>query len=508
MNASRQQAAQALQAAAGTLLSVLAPRSSKIARIAVRFREDAETASTDGNVLIHMPHTFGNRPIPEDATVTLGLVAHELGHWVQPLAASNEAARAERIPQWLLNIVLDIHGESFVAALFPTLARPLAGSRQAVKAAQMAAYQRNLEAALNRRAGFPDIALTACLISRFSRPGSPWDSDWLQAWRHRLPPRTEDFLIFLHTARAILTPPDQLPAYLEALIQSYPELRAPEAAGEKQNGAGASASGSSSEDAATPAALPAYPTSAVDGLGRILCREMQGNAAGVIPARGDALQTVSLPRSAPDPQARRLARALQPRFQSPAGSLEIAAPARLHRLDMARGAPLPFRMSLPGKDIPAPQIVLAVDVSSSMFSSAWRKVRQARIAAQAVALAVTAAGGQVVVILFNSHGFVSPEGDDALAFLSPDAMSQRFRGGTSFFFLQRAWRRWPGHQFLVLSDGDGRMPNALARDRARTSMLLIDSVMDVSPIAGRAISLNSLEHLASVFALLVPNSYR
>jgi hypothetical protein len=59
--------------------SVLAPATSRIARITVRFREDADTASTDGNLVIRMPRTFAGAAIPDDAAVTLGLLAHELG---------------------------------------------------------------------------------------------------------------------------------------------------------------------------------------------------------------------------------------------------------------------------------------------------------------------------------------------------------------------------------------------------------------------------------------------
>jgi len=133
------------------------------------------------------------------------------------------------------------------------------------------------------------------------------------------------------------------------------------------------------------------------------------------------------------------------------------------------------------------------------------KARQARIAAQALALAVKAAGGQVVVILFNTYGYVATEEDDSLAFLTFSEMHGFFRGGTSFRFLDRAWRRWPDHQVLLLTDGDGSMPHPLPRDRERTAVLLIDSDLDVSPMAARAVPLASLDKLASVFALLIPD---
>ncbi len=232
---------------------------------------------------------------------------------------------------------------------------------------------------------------------------------------------------------------------------------------------------------------------------------MQATARGYTPVPEDELRTCSLRPTSPDPQSVRLARTLQPRFQSPRGSLEVAAPGRLDRLDMARGAPIPLRMALPGREAPAPQLILAIDLSASMFIGRGHKARQARIAAQAVALAVKDVGGQVVVILFNSHGYVAAEEDDRLAFLSFNDMLSNFRGGTSFAFLDRAWRRWPQHQVLVLTDGDGYMPHALPADRERTAVLLIDSDLDVSPIAARAVPLASLDKLATVFALLIPD---
>jgi len=49
------------------------------------------------------------------------------------------------------------------------------------------------------------------------------------------------------------------------------------------------------------------------------------------------------------------------------------------------------------------------------------------------------------------------------------------------------------------------MPHALPADRERTAVLLIDSDLDVSPIAARAVPLASLDKLATVFALLIPD---
>ncbi len=542
-----------LQTAAGTILAVLAPAASRIARVVVRFREDADSASTDGNLVIRMPRAFAGAAIPDDAPVTLGLLAHELGHWVQPLDAITEIARTRGAPFWLANIAMDIHGKSFVQGAFPALRGPLAATRKAVKQAMLARYRRDLADAVARR-DFPDMALQAALIARFGWPARAWTPP--QRNELRAPDRIHRFLLAMERFLAHHTPPDELPAVFASLLDDFPELTRPEGgqgqeAGSKEQGESGDGSqkpedgsqesgGSQGDDAESddqeasgagdgerdsdddadtndqPAlgaglgesdsdALPAYAETDADELGRILRQEMQATARGYTPVTEDELRTCSLRPSPPDPQALRLARTLQPRFQSPRGSLEVAAPGRLDRLDLARGAAIPLRMALPGREAPAPQLILAIDLSASMFIGRGHKARQARIAAQAVALAVKNAGGQVVVILFNSHGYVAAEEDDRLAFLSFSDMHSGFRGGTSFAFLDRAWRRWPQHQVLVLTDGDGYMPHALPADRERTAVLLIDSDLDVSPIAARAVPLASLDKLASVFALLIPD---
>ncbi len=534
---------QSLQSAAGTILSVLAPASSRIARVAVRFRQDADSASTDGNLVIRMPREFAGAAIPEDAPVTLGLLAHELGHWVQPLDAITEIARSRGAPHWLANIAMDIHGESFVQGAFPALRGPLAATRKAVKQTMLARYRHDLADAVARR-DFPDMALQAALIARFGWPARAWTPP--NRSELRAPDRIHRFLLAMERFLAHRIPPDELPAAFASLLDDFPELTKPvgkqgqgaESKGQGESGEGAAASPSNADDDAEDGApasdsndsdepgddvdsgqpasgaglgeahddgFPEYPDSGADELGRILRREMQDTARDYTPAPEDELRTCSLRPSPSDPRALRLARTLQPRFQSPRGALEVAAPGRLDRLDLVRGVAIPLRMALPGREAPAPQLILAIDLSSSMFIGNGHKARQARIAAQAVALAVKAAGGQVVVILFNSHGYVAAEEDDRLAFLSFSDMHSGFRGGTSFAFLDRAWRRWPQHQVLVLTDGDGYMPHALPADRERTAVLLIDSDLDVSPIAARAVPLASLDKLASVFALLIPD---
>ncbi len=533
------------QTAAEMVFAVLAPATSRVARIAVRFHDELDTASTDGNLIIRMPRSFAGHPIPDDAPVTLGLLAHELGHWVQPLREMTEVAQQRGAPHWLVNIAADIHGESFVEAAFPALKGPLQATRQAVNQAKLNEFQQALQTALERD-DFVAEAFAAALVARFSHPQG--------VWRVRLatpvPDRLRKYLREMEEHfHADWTPPGGLPQALSDFLDAFPEFtgagsreqedKTPasdaaepgpetgdaddEKTGDSRPSIGDSADSDGEQGeaqasaASTPEAddgagrghrhdpLAEYPETEGDDLGQLLQKEMQRMAADYQPTASFVLRPFEARVSPlpPDPQAVRLARALTPRFQSRKGGLEVAAPGRLDRLSLVRGEPVPLRMSLPGRDAPAPQLVLAIDLSGSMFGYTMR-AKYARIAAQAIALAVREAGGQVVVILFDDGAYYAIEEDDRLAFLPLAVLHRHFNGGTSFTFLDRVWRRWPNHQVLVLTDGNGGRPNALPRDRARTSVLLIASDTDMSDIAAQAVTLHDLDRLAQVFALLIP----
>jgi hypothetical protein len=160
-------------------------------------------------------------------------------------------------------------------------------------------------------------------------------------------------------------------------------------------------------------------------------------------------------------------------------------------------------MPLPGKEVPRPKAVICVDKSGSMKGS---KIELAAVAAQAVALAVKAAGGEAVGILFDDKGEVADTGDDALLFFDRGALSY---GGTDFGFLADAWRRWPQHFILLVTDGDGCIPLALPGDKARTAVILIPPDCDAAlmgQIADRVVTLSDLRGLANVLTMLVPRT--
>jgi len=565
---------QQMSEAARTILSVLAPKLSRVARVAVHFKDNVDTASTDGNIRVIMPRDFLGAPIPEDAPVTLGLLAHEMGHWVQPLNAITEIARTKGAPVWLVNIVLDIHGESFVENVFPAMKVPLQKTRAIVRKRLLTQYRQDLADAVARD-DVQGMALNASLIAR-ATVEHPWilpkDHPWpttkfltalegvrIPAWLGHF----IDEMFWLFHAADIT--PGQLPHAFEALLDGFPQLllkNEPEDGKGGQNQSGANGNDTASEDGGASEEnssepdnagdgkesgtdensdqkdgdvaggedagkdspdetddgggtgsdiegvdmeddkRPAYPESDFDALGEMLREEMQQIAQNFRPTP-PTLKVIELSAEPPQPEARRLARAIQPRFQSPHAKLEVTAPGRLNRLDLARGAPVPLRMDVKGRESPAIKLVLALDVSGSMFNS---RIRSALIAAQAVTLAVKAAGGEVIVILFDGRAFISPKADDSLIWQTVKVLAHHFHGGTSFRFLGEVWRRWPQHQVLLVTDGDSSsIPDSFSADRERTSVILIGLDSDVSAFAARSVYLDDLNRLASVMAMLLPD---
>ncbi|HLF25277.1 MAG TPA: hypothetical protein VJG32_02980 [Anaerolineae bacterium] len=88
-------------------------------------------------------------------------------------------------------------------------------------------------------------------------------------------------------------------------------------------------------------------------------------------------------------------------------------------------------------------------------------------------------------------------------------VSQWRWGGTSFLWLTHAWRAFPGHQFILVTDGDGALPFALPYDRRRTSVVLIppgDRIDLMLQIAERVIRLTRLDDLPLILGSLVPRA--
>jgi hypothetical protein len=138
------------------------------------------------------------------------------------------------------------------------------------------------------------------------------------------------------------------------------------------------------------------------------------------------------------------------------------------------------------------------------------KIGAARVAAQAIALAVRDAGGDVVGVLFDDTWLIGGGWGDALLF-APAAWPTE--GGTYFAFLSDLWRRYPSHWVVLVTDGDGYVPYACAPDRARTGAVVIPDgnrpslgLEKMAEICNSVIVLKDPRDLPWAMALLIPRA--
>lgn len=465
-----------LERTANQLLSTVAPATARLLPARVLLETQRDTASTDGHTVIFMPVAFCGCPIPDHELVSVGLLAHEASHFLQPLPAIHAMARQEAIPHWLVNLVLDVQGERLVETIFPSLHTSLTATRQAVADTQTEVYRRNLGQAQT----FVEAAGDLLLYCRFADPDQPFQeqaaADWGNAPYGTLGVHLTDMV-----AEAALLAPAQIADFLQRLIVTFPELRQ-----------------------VHPPFMPMDgPRSQSGGpVAGVLLDEIQRHVGQWRGTGGLAILAKVYRLAPPHAEAVQLARQIRPRFDTRRGAFEVLAPGRFDRQAAARGD-FPFRLALPGRVQPAPNVLIGVDVSSSMQGY---KQRAAFIAAQALALAVKASGGHVVGLLFDEQAAVA-QAEDETPLFAVDAQ-WRNRDGTCFRFLTEAWRRWPTHWVLLITDGQGTVPGALPQDKARTAAIVIpDGDVDaLQPICQRVVELQRLYLLPAVLATLLPRT--
>ena len=162
-----------LDAAANQILAVVAPLTARLVRAYVTLDETADTAATDG-IRIWVPPIFEGVDVTQDTPVAIGLLVHELGHFLQPLKALEEVEQRTGAPHWLGNIIADIELEAMMAGLFPPLAATLKAVRSVVKQARQADYRKSLR----EGQGFPAMRLFRGAGRPLRQPGA--------ALRHQL----------------------------------------------------------------------------------------------------------------------------------------------------------------------------------------------------------------------------------------------------------------------------------------------------------------------------------
>jgi hypothetical protein len=221
-----------LQSVANEIFSVVSPTTAGRGKISVVLDDLVDRACTDGQSVILLPPTFCGLDVRATPPLALGLLAHEMGHCLQPMPAMFEVEQHIGAPLWLTNVLLDIQGETHIARLFPDLAGPLAHVRMVVKTMHQYQHLQALVAATS----FTEASSLACLFCRFIQPAEPFGLGWYAQTAGILNRQTlarlkqhpwwetlDQFLQGIWQSR--ITAANDLPALLAQLMASFPDLK-------------------------------------------------------------------------------------------------------------------------------------------------------------------------------------------------------------------------------------------------------------------------------------------
>jgi hypothetical protein len=458
-----------------------------------------QTASTDGRTWIKLPEEFLGIRLGEQVQVFIGLLAHEVGHWLQPLKEISEVEKSTGLNHDIVNLILDVHLEHLVPIVFPLFASPL----EAVRSLVAGKHQTDYEKQYKKAATLLEAADAALLFGRFCVDAS---HAFLPPYRFILSGRSKkdkerltslakrvDAVKYISRA--------ELPAFLEKLAADFPELCQP----------GLSLGLSNPLDALE---------SGGDGLTVILEALSKLEVSPEAPS-AEVIEERLGGRIPPSAETLALSRSLQRRWEVTRSSGVIMAPGRLNRLSAVRGDPMPFTLPAPvsGKQAPQTKIVLVVDWSGSMSvnqNAPWNAALQA---AQAIALAIRSTGGDVRAALFAEHLWHAPDYSSELLFsrsLGFISLNDANGEDTDFTWLPQVWQAFPQHRILLLTDGNGYPPKAiLSSGRKRTSAVLLQVRRNlpqnleqieatIASFASSFVHVDTLSELASAWALLIP----
>jgi len=456
---------------------------------------DEDTASTDGSAYVKMPKTFLGRALSEQMFIAIGLLAHEIGHWLQPLSAIHEVENDTGLNHQVTNILLDIQLEANVVRIFPLFHHNLNELRVCTAKQYKSHYIKGQKEAQT----FLEAAIYALLFGRFCVQSTcSFSTMFSQSSKFpKVKEVLEDALTFtLATSR-------QLPELLKEFAQKYPELCD---ASRKESG-----SGSGVFKPIAPDPTGSVSSGNVEGLISLLsaaftvyngageCKEIVGQLHG---------------RISPDAEVLAVCRMIQKRWEVPRSTGVLVGPGRMNRLAAVRGDPIPFEIQSPkGRALPETKVVLVADWSGSMNGSRWRETIRA---AQAVTSAIRNSGGDVRGAIFEGN-LIHEKEFSAKIFFSTDigSMSLTTATGmeTSFGWLPLVWQKFPHHRVVVLTDGNGLYPSVVPMAcRKRTSAILLQvSSVDrpivqatVQKFAEKFVHVTQLDEIASAWAVVIP----
>jgi hypothetical protein len=458
----------------------------------------AHTASTPGHAWVKLPAAFLGETPDTRPEIFVGLLAHEIGHWLQPLKLVKEIEKETGLNHDIVNLLLDIHGEALAASIFPLFQRHLTAVRSLVRDRKREDYLASFKKAktflasvgnlllMGRYGGDPESSFSLAIASQAARRS--------KSERVRLEALAQDANSIAWVQRA------GLPEFLREIARRYPELCDPQ-----------------------PLSVPDPLETSSGGDGMEKLREELDEICnfstppGVY--KGDVEATPN-GKAYPKADVTRLARSLAFRWTRPRASMTIPGPGRLNRLAAVRGEPIPFTLPIPpaGKAADQVRIVLAVDWSGSMRGDPWRV---ALGAAQAICLGVRANQGDVRALIFAESSWHAPDYSAEALFaqhLDSAWLSEADGEDTTFAWLPVVWQAFPNHQVVLLTDGVGHLPSVLLPSgRKRTAALLLDghlppdaatnAALTLDRIAALSVRVGKLEDLPALWASLIPRRW-
>lgn len=479
-------AERALTSAANQILGVLSPDTSELVRARVHIGDEEGLAATDG-VEIVLPADFNGHDTQDDLKLGIGLLAHELSHFLQPLKVIEETLKEIKAPHWLANVLMDVQGESTVESLFPPFAANLKHARQITRTGQYDSYVNDMRGATE----FADMAQLTALAGRFYDPSHPFTrntSIFGAIPDPQLVTSLQRFAGLIDAGRHLAA--NEIPQHLRQIMEVFPQL-AQETLSVQSQGAGEGEGQPGCKVIAAPTIRQILEDEANQQFGA-------SQAVGV-----ERVAETSITENRPLEGAEAIARSLRGRLIIK-GALVINAPGKIDRRALVRREPMPFTMEVKGQVKNKPKVVICLDYSSSMADGGYNgptKFAHAQLAAQALSLAVKYAEGEAITIIFNDTAYRGTNGSIAFAPLYPT-------GGTSMIFLTDVWRTYPTHRIIVVSDGMGTVPPASKRDKARTAFVVIPDgdPETASKVADTVVSLDDPHLLPSIVATMFPRT--
>ncbi len=481
-----------------------------VARIASPFImvSDDDTASTDGKAIIKMPATFLGKAISEQMECAIGLLAHEIGHWLQPLDEILEVEKRTGLNHGIVNVLLDIQLEENVVRIMPLFKYNLAEVRSAVGSSNKKNYTKGMSNAET----FLDAALYTLLYGRFCGDvkNHSFTSYVVQARTSLLHKFPRLAPLAIDAAELTICASSGLPAAIEVIAKRYPELC------DNKNGNGRKllnpdGGGQVSGTNANLNPTDAVSSSNIESLARLI-----NSSIAAYNEQDDCHEEIGKPSGSTQPSAEVLAvsRSIQRRWEVPKSAGTIMGPGRMDRLAAVRGDPVPFLVNSPqGRSHPKVKVLLAADHTGSMNGDRWRETLKA---AQAITLAIRNTGGEVLGAIFE-RSLIHEKDFNADIFFASEIGSRSLMcadgNTTSFGWLPLVWQMFPKHRIVLLTDGNGlRPPVVPLASRKRTSAILlqvntgtrINIEATVQAFAERFVHVDDLSEIASAWSVAIP----